>query len=592
MDERQVQAVLATLLREVGRLEPGPSSRKVPLCGAAKEAARRWLAGRSDLAGLADSVAARIEEGAAEAYARFGLEFEPEELPSGQVPADLLEELGRIPEGPVEEVIAALDQVLARHFARLGPSPAPFGFHDLARVGAAVEDALVRSDQPEEPLLFIRGELVGREEYLFGANENWRTPPDLAGLVGRGCRVASLAGDLATQLLKASGSLAPSLLTTGGGGFLALVPNQAALVEALSKARARIEKDLLRQYEGELNPCIGFCAAPLAMLREGGSLLGKIEREFGLRSRTPFLDALLEPEPFGPFGSGMQDDEQVRSMHEADRELSQRAGFARVDMSAPMTLAYLRVRPAEPDLPAEVALLDAVAGDRRVDELIRTGAAELADDGSVTILTGSGPLVVAVGPLKQIIVFIDRLNERLNSLSLSRPRVLDGGVAVRSASQNGPGGAGDLGRLVRQARGLLREIAAVGPGCCRLFGAEVRTADLSGLQLLGDRLAELAAVEPSGVLALLETSIRIGSDGDAIPLSEVSRLRARVHQLAARLGVNARFLDRESAGDAGPLAGLAVLIRNFDRLFDSGAARVPLAYAVALSKDHSREQSP
>ena len=593
MDERQVQSVLAALLREVGRLEPGPSSGKVPGLGVAQEAAHRWLAGRTDLAGLADAVAAEIEEGAADAYARFGLEYEAAEAagqPPAELSAELLTELERIPEGPVDEVITALQQVLARHFARLGPAQAPVGYLDLARLGAAAADALLRADSPEKPLLFVRGELIGLEEHLFGTHGNWRTPVDLAGLVGRGCRVGSLAGEVAGQLLQASGSLAPSLLAASGGGFLALVPNQSGLVEELSQARARIEKEFLRRYEGELSPCISFFPAPPAALCEGESLLGEIEREFQLRSRTPFLDALLEPEPFGPFDSAMQDDEQIRSVHGPDRESGRQAQAAGSDMIAPVAVAYLKVRPVQPDSPAASTLLDFVARERQVDDLTRAGVAVLAAELSLTMLTGAGPLVVALGPLQQIILFVDHLNERLHNLPCTLKCALDGGVAVRSAWSRA--GFDQAGELVRQAGRLLREVAAAGTGRCRLFGAEVETAELAGLQRMGDGLAELAATEPSKVLALLETSVRIGSDGDAIPLSEVSRLRARVHQLSARLGVNARYLGREDPGETGPLAGLAVLIRDFDRMFDSGAARVPLAYAVALSEGHSREQSP
>jgi len=710
MDERRLRAVLAALLRESGRVGPGPESSRIGACEPSVELARQWLAGRPTLAagaGSADAVADEITSGAPEAYARLGFEFDPRAAdhssagePAARAMAD---ELERIPDGPPECVVAALMQVLD---VQLGGQPGEgsrprvlTGWHDLARQNAALADLLVRTGagRPNDrPLLFVRGELVGLDQQIFGTSEQRFVPADKPALIGRAYRTGALGGAVLRRLLAACDSPELAQLTLGHGRFLLLVPNLPEVLQRLNEARDRIEEDLLRLYQGELCPCVSWTDGALSELKDAAQLRQRLDAGHRRRGGTPFLGALAskgpeEPtEPFGPYGTDMQDDQDLRAHDEAHRKLGTLLKTARfgieleswpvhseplsdeaaltaalagrpdgpvrvewpgtrdglrsalqvsagnggrillapssslpvqceIDPRRPVAAAHVRIRLLPADEPAferaARGLSNWLHRARLVTELTRSGAAGLAQGRSITIISGSGSRVVAVGPMKAMLSFIGRLQSRLDQLLGAGQAALDAGFAVRSGQTRRAGRAGepaiDFALLVRQARDILTEQGAArqGPGLCWLFGAEIETTELYRLQQLGDGLARLTAREPSRMRAVLEAAVRIGRGGDLIPLSEMARLRAKIHQLAARLGVNARTIERYESkdakdegdsehsgdsgdsGDTGETRALKELILNFDRMFDSGAARVPLAYAVALSETHATELS-
>lgn len=223
---------------------------------------------------------------------------------------------------------------------------------------------------------------------------------------------------------------------------------------------------------------------------------------------------------------------------------------------------------------------DVVSVRRRVDELLRVGAAGLAQGRSISILFGGGDDLLACGPLRAVLLFIQRLEERLRETFGAGEPTLSSGVAVASRfARRGT----DVARIARQARDACSAAIATGPGRTSALGAVCSTREVGRLVALGDDLVRLAHDQPGVTKALLETAVRVGEGGEPMPLSMHERLRARVHELSARLGLHARNIDGGS--DEIVSDGLKTLVREFPAMFGSGVARVPLAYAVLLSEE-------
>ncbi|MFG0318011.1 MAG: hypothetical protein ACF8XB_12105, partial [Planctomycetota bacterium JB042] len=226
---------------------------------------------------------------------------------------------------------------------------------------------------------------------------------------------------------------------------------------------------------------------------------------------------------------------------------------------------------------------DGLALRRAVDELLRVGAAGLAQGRSISVLFGGDDDLLACGPLRAVFRFVQRLVERLRETVGEEGPSLSAGIAAASPfARRGT----DVARLARNARAEWGAAAAAGAGRTSALGAVFETGEVGRLLELGDDLVRLAREAPGPTRALLETALRVGDGGEAMPLSTHERLRARVHELASRLGVDARALRGAAGGGAASTSeGLKTLVREFPAMFGSGVARVPLAYAVLLSEE-------
>jgi hypothetical protein len=244
----------------------------------------------------------------------------------------------------------------------------------------------------------------------------------------------------------------------------------------------------------------------------------------------------------------------------------------------PLVAVHLRVDAFARTRSEEPRWIDALTVERRVDELVRAGAAACAQGRSVTIVHGARDQVIACGPLRAALQFLLRMKERMR-LTLGEDAILTAGVSVAYRGRNEP----DVARLIRDAKARLAEADGAGGGRIVLLGAIVPTHEMDVVFTLGDELAELAGAAPGPVFALLEAALRIGTGGEDLPLSAVERLRGAIHEVAGRLGIHAQDLRVRSESDAAPLRALKTLLANIG-MFDTGVARAPLSYAVLLSE--------
>ncbi|MBI4879521.1 MAG: hypothetical protein HY812_07675 [Planctomycetes bacterium] len=591
MDERTLTAVLAALFREVGRLDPAKDGS--PRLERSAAIAREVLGGLPSVAPLSDAVAAAIASGA-------------EAAPAGEAAGgcdELVADLKRVQDGPEHALISAFLSVLGERLsaARLADDSGASLF-DVVRLNAACAEALSRAGAAQEPFFFVRGRLEGAADHLLRLEADGSLAAGAARLLGRAARLAALESAIIIRLLGATGASPAAVLASGGGTFQLLVAG------------------------GDEPP------APESALQDAGALLARLDGTGRQRAATPFLEVLGDAAPLGPFGAGMASAAEVRAAAEGDFLLGRALGSARFAVLregwppevAPLAGADERscvaggrflFEPAsvplvlggeeEPVAPAVACcrvrhallagapqggqtLLSTLAAARSLADFLRLDAARLGRELGLTLLRAAENEVIALGSLQSVLSFAARLADQAGALPGRDSAVLDAGVAAAV-----PGVRPAWPLLAREAQRALARAAtgASAEGRSVLFGAELPTADLGGLIALGNELLDLARAQPGPLSGLFRAALRVGPGNGETPLAAIERVQGRIHEIAAQLGVNARALRGAERGDERLLA-LKSLLRGFPRLFESGAARVPLAYAVLMSQRHARESRP
>lgn len=678
MNQNRTEAILQALLRPFGFVEPQLGGSGQAPVEASAALAREFLASRPVTAGLADPVAQGIAAQGIAPLIRLGLTAEL--LASGPASAEngrpaIREELERIPDGPSAAFLAALSEVVLLQLADCPVDTPDLGplvsWADVTRLDAAVCGALAQAGGDADGVLLLEGQWTGLDALLFGSAENRLSPGDLPALAGRAFRIVGYQGGVARRLYESVDADRLSLVESGLGRFLLLLPDTPDARARLLDERAAIERELLARFEGESSLDLALTPARIADLGAGSDLRGRLATSLDQRTAVPFCDALAAENALGPFGDRLLDADQLdaeavpdralggqlhggrfaleeerwpprmQPIHDAD-ELARKVGEAgggEIRVEWPGNRDGLRVAlevsarcggrirlepspilPVQSDLahreggesiaavrcevrrhsaggPNGAPFLVGMACSRAQDDLTRLAAAGLAQGRSVTILAGGGNHVLAVGPVRAIALFVDRLAGRVRELLPEDRFGLDATIAASGVARH-EAAVADLSRLVRDALVPERSAPTARPdqaerGITTLFGARVATDRLAELIHMGDDLVELAETEPGTVAALLKAALRVGTGGEGIPLSEVARLRARIHELVARLGVSAVPSGTAPAGDPDrSTRALRGLIDNFGRMFDSGAARIPLSYAVLLSQSPVREKTP
>lgn len=621
MDERTLTAVLAALFREVGRLDPAKDGS--PRLERSAAIAREVLGGLPSVAPLSDAVAAAIASGA-------------EAAPAGEAAGgcdELVADLKRVQDGPEHALISAFLSVLGERLsaARLADDSGASLF-DVVRLNAACAEALSRAGAAQEPFFFVRGRLEGAADHLLRLEADGSLAAGAARLLGRAARLAALESAIIIRLLGATGASPAAVLASGGGTFQLLVAGGDEPLARLRQERTQLERDLLGAFQGEVSLVLALAPAPESALQDAGALLARLDGTGRQRAATPFLEVLGDAAPLGPFGAGMASAAEVRAAAEGDFLLGRALGSARFAVLregwppevAPLAGADERscvaggrflFEPAsvplvlggeeEPVAPAVACcrvrhallagapqggqtLLSTLAAARSLADFLRLDAARLGRELGLTLLRAAENEVIALGSLQSVLSFAARLADQAGALPGRDSAVLDAGVAAAV-----PGVRPAWPLLAREAQRALARAAtgASAEGRSVLFGAELPTADLGGLIALGNELLDLARAQPGPLSGLFRAALRVGPGNGETPLAAIERVQGRIHEIAAQLGVNARALRGAERGDERLLA-LKSLLRGFPRLFESGAARVPLAYAVLMSQRHARESRP
>lgn len=372
---------------------------------------------------------------------------------------------------------------------------------------------------------------------LCGRTGDRGMPRSVAEFASRADAIRAAREDAVARLLAASSADGDAAFRAGVDRAWLIVPNDPTVDARLTEARAAIEADGLVRWQGSIAPVIAWADVPSAEL-DAAATVEALDSRLSRRAATPFLDALGGEAPCGPFAA----DPSAQPTYSA--------------MNGPIAVMLARrVRPAGLDLSAAIAFAaQSFETQANAEERVHAAA------------TASGELVA--GSLREVL----RLGSTIDS---DASLVIDG-----SRSESGLPGALARARAAASARGL------------SMFGVRAPADRLASALALGDALSPLAKSQPAAMRELLEVAARIDDGTDHAPLMLLSRWRARAHAIASALGVDERAVrnhpegSRASAHEAAldlerpERAALKVLIREFPRWFDTGAARIPLWCAL------------
>lgn len=510
---------------------------------------------------------------AAIAAARTG---DPHALPGAklhpQVDAEVVatfdQALASIGEGSARELVEQVAAAVRTHLHSVAVLDAGDGLSlaDALCLAAVCEDASRRADASDRPLRFVELTLRGRQEFVLDASGHGPRA-----VIARAAAVSAELDRAAAALLDAANAPSFARIARGSDRQLFLLPAQIELARRLLDWQQRLETRLLQEAQGALVPLVAVVDAGGEALADAADLDARLIRERERQARTPLLAVLDAPGAFGPFAGPASDGD------ESDRAQRELAGFvagASVPGSASgswpadecLALADIRVVATASSTP----LARLIHPNAFAEALLRGAAIELARANGLCAVASGDDLCLA-GAFTALARVVGDIAMRGGGA----PRGVALAIGMAAARPDD-----DPARLAAASRAAIDAAIAAGPGRSQLLGAMVATRRVPALLALGEQLVDLAVAEPNALRALLAASAEIVALDT--PLAVMDRLRGGVHALAARLGVGAGACRDESLD--GALRGLAVLIREFPGMFDSGAARLPLAYAVLRSQ--------
>ncbi len=573
----------AALLRETGRLDVragrGGEFRRI-----SRERAERLLRRVPSVARFADAVGAAIVDDAAAAWERAGIASLASEHPDVPPASDVLP-LAFAPAPPAEPDIerlradaqrrvtaldAALDALAPQDdeapgaFASrllhavspvlaetpLGDNPVArrIALLDVATFVAQTSEAAALADRPNEPFLFVVARLAGVRDLLRAHGP------------AHGARLARFADEMAARVFDALADAGPGAFRRAipGNGSAALLPNRDETKRSLSRVRAEIERDALAEFEGAVVPVITWRAFAPTALADGDAVAAALDADAAARLSTPFQDALAGAGAFGPFA--------LPAAAEASAVPAKNGVIA-----VAVVAIDARRRGDDPAADGALPFLAHLTANLPIQHLVDRAPP------SIELVPWCGDLLLARGEIGELSRFLHRMAQRCRRLAgaASGPGAdVAAGVAPCVAGKETAAWRSALGALERATDDPRRGRAIV-------LGASVATRALDRHVAMGEALAHAAEEHPGAIAALAAAVARI-EDEVGLPVSAIDRLKARIHEIAAMLGVDDRVTDG-GRSDAG-LDALRALVRDLPRRFENGEARFALDYALLVTR--------
>ncbi len=208
----------------------------------------------------------------------------------------------------IEDFDAAVDSVLAAFEKHLSLVPsvgyknvADISLYDHSRMTAAIASCLAEAGDSEKPFLFVEGDISGIQDYIYSINNGNNKEKNMAKrLRGRSFEVSLLTDAVIAYLLRKLGLNRVSVVFSGGGNFILLVPGTEENRGKMKQAEEEINRFFLERYTGR----VGLVLAQKEVDREGVKDFNKTSfelKEVMGREKARKFNGILEGGFFGPY---------------------------------------------------------------------------------------------------------------------------------------------------------------------------------------------------------------------------------------------------------------------------------------------------
>jgi len=171
---------------------------------------------------------------------------------------DFIAELATIPAGTAaliaDSLLFLMEKYLTRVNAACDATYPDISLYDHCRSIAALAVASGAADQQDSPFILYAADISGIQSFIY---DNKKLEFEKGGtakrLRGKSFYITLLTDTISDYLVRCAGVTRASVLMNGGGHFILLLPNSAAVNAALQDAEVAIQQWFFRAFKGELN---------------------------------------------------------------------------------------------------------------------------------------------------------------------------------------------------------------------------------------------------------------------------------------------------------------------------------------------------